>query len=556
MLSPELIELSVDNNFAEFKVTPNTHGPLTEEGIYTLLSLPGFDCLFPLEPIIQKAVIQVNQLCGQDDGQFEQFFQIAERRNGLIEVEIHDDKMTAEMQLTAAWGGEEVTIQDVLKSLKTNNVGMGLSKVKIQTLLKQLTQLQPGQTCRSIIASGKAAKNGTNANIERKVPLARERLLQPQEKEDGTVDMRNLGAVIMVKPKDILIVKHPATEGAKGYNIHGEVLAPVPGKDIKLTPGDGTALDQNNPNHLIAIVAGQPVETKTGMQVDDVLNIKDVDVGYGNIDFKGSIMITGDVHEGMLVKSTGDITVMGFVDSATLIADGDVIVSKGIIGRQLKEKELSTKIQAKGQICAQFIQYSELDAQGEILVTKQLLHSYTKTKQKLTVSDPTGRRGDLVGGIVKADKGLKAVVIGATAGTKTEVFCAMKQSDLKQNLKELEQSIREMVVAKLELAARLKKLPPKSEWQGDAMMVEQVNMMLEQKQLMVDEQAKEEAEFELIKQEIESYFLENRIEANKHIFANVELHIGNAFNRTQREHGTCIVFNQNQEIAFDYSSRS
>ena len=105
MLSPELIALSVDNSFAEFKVTPNTHGPLTEEAIFTLLTLPDFDCLFPLEPNIQQAVIQVNQVCGQDDGQFEQFFQIAERRDGLIEVEISEDKMSAQMQLTAAWGG-------------------------------------------------------------------------------------------------------------------------------------------------------------------------------------------------------------------------------------------------------------------------------------------------------------------------------------------------------------------------------------------------------------------------------------------------------------------
>ena len=555
MLSPELIELSADNSFAEFKVTPNTHGPLTEEAIFTLLTLPDFDCLFPLEPNIQQAVIQNNRVCGQDDGQFEQFFQIAERRDGSTEVEISEDKMSAQMQLTAAWGGEEVTIQDILKSLKTNNVCMGLSKVKIQTLLKQVTQLQPGKTCRSVIATAKPSVNGINAKLERKVPLARERLLQPQEREDGTVDMRNLGAVIMVKPNDLLMVKHPATQGTKGYNIHGEVLEPLPGKDLKLTDGEGTGLDPANPNHLLAIVAGQPVETEASMKVDDVLNIRDVDVGYGNVDFKGSVLITGDVHEGMVVKSAGDITVMGFVDSSTLIAAGDVIVSKGIIGRQLKDNELSTKIKAKGQICAQFIQYSDLDAQGEILVTKQLLHSNTKTTQKLTVSDANGRRGDLVGGIVNAEKGLNAVVIGATAGTKTQVFCAMNQGDLKTNLKVFDQAIKARVVAKLDCEARLRKLPPKSEWQDDAMMVEQVQMMLDEKQGISNELTREEVEYALAKQEIDGYYQDNHIEAHKHIFANVEIHIGKAFNRTQREHGTCRVLNQDQEIVFDYNSR-
>ncbi|WP_394389185.1 DUF342 domain-containing protein [Shewanella woodyi] len=555
MLAPELIELSVDNKFAEFKVIPNTHGPISESAIMTLLALPEFSQLHPLDNIIEKAITQVNQLCEQEDGQFELFFKIAERIDGQINVKIAEDKMSAKMELTAPWGGEKVTIQGILKALKASNVCMGLSKIKIQTLLKELSRKQAGETCECVIAAGKQSINGDNASIERKVPLARERLLQPQEREDGTVDMHNLGSVIMVDPQDLLIVKQPATEGTSGYNIHGEILEPVPGKDLQLIPGSGTELSSSNPNHLIASVSGQPVETKTGMQVDDVLNIKDVDVGYGNVDFKGSILVTGDVHEGMVVKSTGDITVMGFADSATLIADGDVIVSKGIIGRQLKEKELSTKIRAKGQICAQFIQYSDLEAEGEILVTKQLLHSYTKTKQTLTVSDPNGRRGDLVGGIAKADKSVIAVTIGATAGTKTEIFCAMRQNELKERSKELDQSIKAMVVTSLDLEARMRKLPPKSEWQGDEMMVEQVQMMLEEKAELATRRVREEAEFGQLQGEIESYYRECHVEAHKHIFANVELHIGQAFNRTQREHGTCMVFNQGKELTFDYETK-
>lgn len=555
MLAPELIELSVDKEFVEFRVIPNTHGPISESAVMALLALPEFNQLYPLENVIQKAVIQVNQLCDQKDGQFEQFFKVAERIDGQIKVKVAEDSMSAQMELTAPWGGEKITIQAILKALKSSNVCMGLSKIKIQTLLKELSRKQAGEICESIIATGKQCVNGVNASIDRKVPLARERLLQPQEREDGTVDMHNLGAIIMVDPKDLLLVKHPATEGSNGYNIHGDMLPPIPGKDIPLTAGNGTELCSSNPNHLIASVAGQPVETKTGMQVDDVLNIKDVDVGYGNVDFKGSILVTGDVHEGMVVKSSGDITVMGFVDSATLIADGDVIVSKGIIGRQLKEKELSTKIRAKGQICAQFIQYSDLEAEGEILVTKQLLHSYTKTKQKLTVSDPNGRRGDLVGGIVKADNGVIAVIIGATAGTKTEVFCAMKQSGLKQQAKELDKKIKAMVVASLDVEARLGKLPPKSEWQNDEMMVEQVQMMLDEKNELITRRAREEAEYEKLQQDVVNYYQNYHVEAHKHIFANVELHIGQAFIRTQREHGTCMVFNQGQELKFDYETK-
>lgn len=556
MLPPELLELSSDKTKAELRVIPNNHGPVTREDIMQLLSLPEFSSLFPLEPSINKTITQINALCHQEDGKFELFAEIAERRNGGVTIDISPDKMHASMTLTAAWGGKAVDLPEILTQLKKHNVCMGLSKLKIQALMQKLSKLKPGESCQGEIAQGKIPINGKNAILERKVALARERLLQPQERADGTVDMRNLGSMIMVKPNDILMVKHPATEGTPGYNIKGEVLKQKPGKDNVLQAGTGTDFHPKDPNKLIATVAGQPVETRTGMNVDDVLQLKDVDISTGHVTFKGSILITGDVHEGMLVKSSGDITVMGFVDSATLDAEGDVTVSKGIIGRQIKANEFSTKINAQGQISAQFVQYSQLIAKGNILITKQLLHSNTKTAASLTVSDASGRRGDLVGGVAQAEKGIKAVVIGATAGTKTELYCAMEQAELKQNLKLLEEGVQAMVVASLDIEARLNKLPPKSEWQDDPVMVEQIKMMLDEKNRILNERSREELEFDTLKQEVEGYYEKYRVEALKHVFLNVEFHIGPANHRTTREHGTCCIANINQEINFDYNAKA
>ncbi|MGI2214913.1 FapA family protein [Shewanella sp. 08P_2] len=556
MLDPELIELNSDKTKAELRLIPNVHGPVTHEDIMRLLSLPEFAALFPLEPAITKTVAKINSLCNQDDGKFELYTTLAERRDGSIAIEISSDKMQASLKLTAAWGGKQIDLPEILTHLKKNNVCMGLSKLKIQALLKQLSTLKPGEICQSEIAQGKAPVNGLNAVLERKVFLARERLLQPQEREDGSVDMRNLGAMIVVKANDLLMVKHLATEGTPGYNIKGEVLKQKPGKDAVLQAGTGTAFHPKDPNKLIATVPGQPVETRTGMNVDDVLQLKDVDISTGHVTFKGSILITGDVHEGMIVKSSGDITVMGFVDSATLEAEGDVTVSKGIIGRQIKANEYSTNIYSQGQISAQFVQYSQLVAKGNILVTKQLLHSNTKTAGSLTVSDPSGRRGDLVGGVAHAEKGITAVVIGATAGTKTDVYCAMGQAELKQDLKLLDESVKAMVVASLDIEARLNKLPPKSEWQADAVMIEQIKMMLDEKNRIMDERTREELEFDTFKQEVEGYYEKYRIEVLKHVFLNVELHIGPANHRTAREHGTCCIANVNQEINFDYNAKA
>ena len=80
--------------------------------------------------------------------------------------------MQASLKLTAAWGGKQIDLPEILTHLKKNNVCMGLSKLKIQTLLKQLGTLK-GEVCQSDIAQGKAPVNGLNAVLERKsVPRA------------------------------------------------------------------------------------------------------------------------------------------------------------------------------------------------------------------------------------------------------------------------------------------------------------------------------------------------------------------------------------------------
>lgn len=556
MLAPELLELTRDKSKVELRLIPNKHGPISHHDVMCLLSLPEFAPLHPLELAIDKVIEQTNASYSLEDGQFELYAIIAERRDGSIEIEISPDNMLATMTLTAPWGGKAIGLTDVLTELKKNNVCMGLSKVKINTLLQKLTTLKPGDSCKSAIAQGKSAVNGQPAALERKVSLARERLLQPQAREDGTVDMRNLGAMIMVKSNDILMIKHPATEGLPGYNIQGEVLTAQPSQDLPLLAGAGTALHPNDPNILIATVAGQPVETPNGMKVDDVLQLNNVDISTGHINFEGSILITGDVHEGMVVRSSGDISVMGFVDSATLEAQGDITVSKGVIGRQIRANEFSTSLTAQGQISAQFVQYCQLIAKGNILITKQLLHSNTKAAGSLTISDAHGRRGDLIGGIAHAEKGLVAVAIGATAGSKTEVLCAMERGELKQKLKQLEESVQAFVVARLDIEARLKKLPPKSEWQHDPIMIEQIKLMLGEKKTIAHGLQRDELACEQLKREVESYFDKCHVEVLKHVFLNVEFHIGQASHRTSREHGTCRVSHLNQDIHFDYNTKA
>jgi len=80
--------------------------------------------------------------------------------------------------------------------------------------------------------------------------------------------------------------------------------------------------------------------------------------------------------------------------------------------------------------------------------------------------------------------------------------------------------------------------------------------MLDEKNRIMDERTREELEFDTFKQEVEGYYEKYRIEVLKHVFLNVELHIGPANHRTAREHGTCCIANVSQEINFDYNAKA
>lgn len=118
MLAPELLELSSDKSKAELRLIPKEHGPITRDDVMRLLSLPEFCSLYPLDQAIDKVVAQTNSLYHQEDGKFELFSVLAERRDGSVKIEISPDKMLATMTLTAPVEVKRSTYLKFLLNLK------------------------------------------------------------------------------------------------------------------------------------------------------------------------------------------------------------------------------------------------------------------------------------------------------------------------------------------------------------------------------------------------------------------------------------------------------
>ena len=73
--------------------------------------------------------------------------------------------------------------------------------------------------------------------------------------------------------------------------------------------------------------------------VDDMVMVSDVyrfpanvDSSTGDIDYKGTVEVTGNVTTGFAVKAEGDIIVNGVVEGATLISGGNIVLKRGMQG--------------------------------------------------------------------------------------------------------------------------------------------------------------------------------------------------------------------------------
>ncbi len=301
-------------------------------------------------------------------------------------------------------GGEKISLEEVRKAIQDKGIIKGIKEEDLLEIYETHRY-----DYRYIIAQGQPAIEGEQGYIEFKFDVNTLKELKPKEREDGTVDLRDLGAVKNVRKGDILAVKIPAVPGQAGYNILGQPVKPQKVKEARIPQGKNTKL-LNDKMTLVADIDGQIEYDERNICVHSVYVVDgDVDSSIGNIDFVGSVVINGSVHSGFFVKAQGSVEVRGPVEDAIIIAGEDIILSYGIQGTE------KSKLIAKGNIITKFIQNANVEAEGSV-ITEAILHS-TVTAGNSIQADIG--KGLIVGGRVAATNKITASTIGSPMGTVT-----------------------------------------------------------------------------------------------------------------------------------------
>lgn len=183
-----------------------------------------------------------------------------------------------------------------------------------------------------LIAQGKKPVPPQNGFIEYLFGKAERVHKEVAEKE--RVDYLDKGMYESVEIGTVLAILHPPKPGQPGITVRGQETSVSDPVEAEIHTGTGVSLI-NNDTKAMAVAAGRPVcsgKSKTIKVLPQLIIPGDVDVNTGHIEFKGDVFIQGNVTEGLMVKSGGNITVTGSVFSGHMMASDNIEIYENLIG--------------------------------------------------------------------------------------------------------------------------------------------------------------------------------------------------------------------------------
>ncbi|MDR2633484.1 MAG: FapA family protein [Treponema sp.] len=328
--------------------------------------------------------------------------------DSMVSVSVTDQDMKASITLTPPGpGGIDLSYETIISVLKDHRVVYGIKEEFLRDFLDR-----PSYRVPVVVAEGSPARNGKDAYIEYFFKTAQKRV-PIHEETDGKVDFRNISTIQNVVKDQPLAKKIPPEEGIMGRTVVGGYLPAKPGTDIELPLGTNVHLGEDRAT-IISDINGQVMLAAGLINVEPVYTVPgNVNLKTGNIIFLGTVIVTGNVEDGFSVKAQGNIEVKGSVEMADLEAEGDIIVQKGISGRN------TGTVKAGKSVYARFIENAVIEAGNMVIVSDGIINSRVDALKRIVCK---GKRATIVGGHLRATEEINAKVIGSAASG-TETVC-------------------------------------------------------------------------------------------------------------------------------------
>lgn len=350
-----------------------------------------------------------------------------------------------EVHLLRAWltikkakGGQEPTYELIQEVLQEAEIVFGVREDVLQNAITD------GYLPKTLIAEGKSPQRGNNAKFESLLESEESPKGVPVEREDGSVDYKDLNIVQSIEAGIPLLKKYPPTIGVDGKNIKGEVIPATPGENKPFGRIKGAVILDSDPNVIVSSIAGQPYVKNNTAVVHPIFSCDGVNYSTGNIDFKGTVVVSGNVETGFSINAGGDVIVSGVVEGAEITSGGSVTLKRGVVGGG------KAVIKASGNVKAKFFESATIEAQQSIAVEDVIAHSEVTATDKIIIGGQAGK-GQVTGGHIRSMSLIEAKILGSESGTKTIIdvgwnpYLDNKCKEIKNEYKEKKKRLEEVI---------------------------------------------------------------------------------------------------------------
>ena len=323
-----------------------------------------------------------------------------------IAVKISDDKMNASVVvIPPKKGGDEIKEGDILSSLKERSIVFGINGEMIKSIIKNQNYNKEFIVVRGI----EPVNPKPDSLIYNFDPNPGKPFLID---EYDRINLKELNFIQNVKKGDVLAKIEDSQVGKDGINIYGESIPFVQTAKSKILLGENTEYDEDNKT-IISLIDGHVILKSGIVAVSPIASFRNVDYSTGNIDFDGSVVISGTISDGFTVKARGSIQVGERIGKVKLIADADVILKAGINGSN------DGSIECEGDLYSRFIESSNIICNSNLFVEESIMNSSLQVKNNIIL---VGKRAELIGGKTVFGGSLRLKKLGSSTELKTEVI--------------------------------------------------------------------------------------------------------------------------------------
>jgi len=243
-----------------------------------------------------------------------------------------------------------------------------------------------------------------------------ERAMRSEDDDEAPVDWKNLWITPSVHEGDVIARIFPPKEGTDGVDVFGKTLPAASHTFFRIRYGDGVNVSEHENGSVEVVsarVVGQPVFKNNVLDVCPLLVIDgDVNIATGNIDFSGSVLVTGSVMEGFSVKAEKDVSVFGWVYNARVQAGGSCVVKGGVAGER-------AFVSAGEDVRLGVVEYAGVVASRKLEIFGYALFSVLEAGESVYVQG-RNRRG-IVGGSCIAGSCIEALSAGSPMEPSTQL---------------------------------------------------------------------------------------------------------------------------------------